>query len=263
MADLQCGVSAPSGTLSGSLSACEPPICAILDTNIKPAWDMYDTSECNPEHAFFDSTLVEYNDISGFAVEVRVLLHNDERLFGEDPNASLSDPILTKVTFEPTEESSILSTWGISFDDTMQYMMIPKATWKRDATATYTSTDELSAMAIVPKAGDVVTVLFNGKNYEITDVGSTGTIFNSKKFVYEFILRPYRFSEQSDEHRMVEMGLYDDPFATMTTNPTGGMVEQNNYGTDQFGDNEFIEDESDKIDDYRDITDPDKGAFGY
>lgn len=257
-----CGQQAPTGTLSGALSACDPPICNILDTNNVPAWNLYDTMPCNPEHAFFESTIVEYNDIQGFPIEIKVLLTTDERLWGEDPNSRLSDPITTKATFEPSEETSILNMWGIVADDTMQYIIIPKATYLRDMAWLYANTPELSGRAVQPMVGDVIKTIFNNRNYEVTDVGSEQAIFQGKKFAWELIVKPFRYSEQSDEHRETHMGLYDDPFETLVPDPTGGTVPQNNYAKDRFGDNTFIETESESIDDYRDI-DPDKASFGF
>jgi hypothetical protein len=224
---------------------------------------MYDTYQCNPEHALFESSIVEYNDISGFPIEIKVLLNNDERLWGEDPNANLSEPVITKASFEPSEETSILNMWGIVADDTMQYIVIPKATYARDMRNLYTTTPELTGKPIQPQVGDIIKTIFNNRNYEITDIGSESAVFNAKKFVWELIVKPFRFSEQSDEHRETHMEVYDDPFETLTTDPTGGIVPQNNYAKETFGDNDYVEEESEKIDDYRDVVDPDKASFGY
>lgn len=49
----------------------------------------------------------------------------------------------------------------------------------------------------IPMPGDVIKTLWNNRNYEIVDVGAEQNIFMAKKLVWEFILRPYRFSEQS------------------------------------------------------------------
>jgi hypothetical protein len=48
-----------------------------------------------------------------------------------------------------------------------------------------------------PIPGDVIKTLWNNRNYEIVDIGAEQSIFQGKKLVWEFILRPYRFSEQS------------------------------------------------------------------
>jgi hypothetical protein len=50
---------------------------------------------------------------------------------------------------------------------------------------------------IQPMAGDVIKTLWNNRNYEIVDIGAEQAIFMGRKLVWEFILRPYRFSEQS------------------------------------------------------------------
>lgn len=261
---MDCSSLSPTGTLTGALSAC-PDQCAlaILDCNVAPAWDMYDTTQCNMEHALFGSTVCEYVDISGFAIEYRVLLHKDDRLWGEDPNASLSDPFITKAIFDPAAESTILNAWGISYDDTMQYLQIPKTMFTRDGRDVYRNTPELAEKAMVPKAGDVIKLLYNNRLYEITDVGDQDTVFNAKKFIWEMILRPFRFSEQSAEHREFYSDRFDDPFETITEGPTGQPVPQKNEFNDVYGDNDFVEEESDKIDDYRDVIDPDKASFGY
>lgn len=50
---------------------------------------------------------------------------------------------------------------------------------------------------IGPMPGDVIKTLWNDRNYELVDIGAEQSIFMGKKLVWEFILRPYRFSEQS------------------------------------------------------------------
>ena len=240
-----------------------------LNPNIKPEWDLYDTTENNIEYALYDSTIVEYNDISGFVCEYRILLSNYDTLMGEDPNCNLSDGVLTKISFNPSDEQSILDMFGITADDTMEMTMIPISTFNRDLSGAYnTLSTSISAnppLLIIPKVGDVLTTIYNQRNYEIVSIGQEDNIFNAKKFVYNMILKPYRFSEQSDSHRDVHIGLIEDPFATITEDG----YEQNNFGTVEYGDNSFIEEESDKIDDYDDVltsfkpSDPDKDAFGY
>lgn len=267
---MECGSTSPTGTVSGALSACDNPcVYTALDCHNIPAWDMYDTMPCNPEHALFASAICEYTDIAGFPIEIKVLLNNkDDRLWGEDPNVNLSDPKITKAVFEPSEETSILNMWGIVADDTMQYIIIPKSTYTRDMSSLYASTPELSGRPVQPMVGDVIKTIFNNRNYEITDVGSEQAIFQGVKFAWELIVKPFRYSEQSDEHRETHMGVYDDPFAsittdTLTSNPCGLSADQNNYATESYGDNSFVETESEQIDDYRDTNDPDKASFGF
>ena len=248
---------APSGCVE---QACIYP---VLDCHNVPVWDLYDNGACNPEAALFASTMCEFNDIAGFPIEVRVLLTNSDKLFGEDANARLSDPVITKASYEPSEEQTILNAWGLMADDTMQYIVIPKTTYKRDMTQVFSTTPELIGRMIRPMVGDVIKTIHNDRNYEVVDVGEQSVIFQGQSYVWELIVRPYRFSDQSDEHREVYTGQYDDPFETITTDPTGGSVPQNNYTTEVYGDNDFVETESEKIDNYRDISDPDKMSFGH
>jgi hypothetical protein len=262
---MDCTSPSPTATLTGALSACEGQ-CAlsILDCSNIPAWDMYDIDPCNIELALYGSNICEYVDISGFEIDYRVLLHDDDRLFGEDPNSNLSEPFRIKAMFDPTDESTMINAWGLNFDDTMNFLMIPITMFTRDATDTFNSTPELSGQAVVPKPGDVIYVIYNNRNYEVTNVGD-GALFNAQKFSWELVCRPFRYSDQSDNHRSVFLkDVFDDPFETTVEISAGLSASQNNYTTVVYGDNEFIENESDEIDDYRDIIDdPDKGAFGY
>lgn len=263
-----CSSTSPTGTVSGALSACQPPcVYAVLDCNNAPAWELHDTSLCNPEDALFSSLICEVTDIAGWDVEVRVLLTNDDKLFGEDANARLTPPARTKAAFEPSEESSILNMWGLSWNDTMQFIVIPKSMYTRDMRDLYRSTPELVGKPIQPKVGDIIRTVFNDRSYEVTDVGSESVIINAKKFVWELIVKPFRFSEQSESHREVYRGEdIEDPFEftdTLTQDPTGGIVPQNNFARDTYGDNDFVEEKSEQIDDYRDVVDPDRASFGY
>lgn len=63
-----------------------------------------------------------------------------------------------------------------------------------DATFTVVSVGEEDP---IPMPGDVIKTLWNNRNYEIVDIGAESNIFSAKKLIWEFILRPYRFSEQS------------------------------------------------------------------
>jgi len=182
-----------------------------------------------------------------------------------------------------------------------------------DENATFTVASVTTA-DIGPMAGDVIKTLWNNRNYEIVDIGSEQSIFQGKKLVWEFILRPYRFSEQSDKaeeiHRSsvgyTQIYIYPDGlFADITysngtevlkvdvttldveldglecgrsylRNPDGSydllepeIVQEDDifphptYEDTQkpfetkpvlvYGDNEWVEIESNKIDDYGDI----------
>jgi hypothetical protein len=65
-----------------------------------------------------------------------------------------------------------------------------------DNNATFT-VESITKRPFQPMPGDVVKTLWNNRNYEIVDIGAEQSIFMAKKLIWEFILRPYRFSEQS------------------------------------------------------------------
>ncbi|MCK5020475.1 MAG: hypothetical protein KAS32_25790 [Candidatus Peribacteraceae bacterium] len=243
------------------------PLCSGADSGVcsPPGWNMYDISPTNCEHHLFESTLCEITDIQGFPVEYRLLLPENDWLHGEDPNAKLSYPSFTKAIYTPQNETNILDMFGLTADDTMQYVSIPKSIFARDLSMMYSDTLGPSAY-VQPRVGDIIKTLWNDRNYEVVNISEEENIFMAKKFVFDMIVKPFRFSEQSDEHREVFSGLPDDPFESIVPGPSGDVI-QNNYGTEMFGDNEDIDKESSEIYDYDDEgiqggCDPDENAFG-
>ena len=246
-----CGEN-PSAAPSASQPICTPP-----------NWSMYDLQSC--EHNLFESSLCEITDISGFVIEYRVLKPKHDYLFGEDPNNTLSYPGITKCIYAPETETTILELFGLTADDTLQYMTIPKSVFTRDLSMVFTDTLGPSAF-IQPRMGDVITTLWNNRHYEIASIDEEQNIFLGRKFTWDLVLRPFRFSEQSDEHREVHTGFPDDPFESIVSGgyepPEAGEVPdltEHTYFEDVFGDNDKIEKESNKIHDYKD---PDQHAFG-
>jgi hypothetical protein len=225
-------------------------------------WNLYNI-ENNPEHALYDSVIIEYNDITGFPVEYRKLIANHDELFGEDPNSALTAPISTRMTFEPVDETSILDMFGITGDDTMSVVNIPISTFTRDCSGSYA---DIGYDLVVPMPGDVIKTLFNDRNYEVVNISKEGVIHQAKKFVYTLILKPFRYSAQSEEYTEVFSGMPDDPFDTIlpvesvTDSPSGESVPLVNTLSSEYSDNEWIEEESDGVDTY---TDVDKSIFGY
>ena len=236
-------------------TAC-PPITGCPPNNCT-GWNLYNVTN-NPEHCLYDSSLVELNDIAGFPVEYRKLLANNDQLYGEDPNSNLSNPMYTKMTFEPTDDTNIIEMFGLTSDDTMSVISIPMTTFQRDLSSFYNDIDP--NLKVQPEVGDIIKTLFNEKNYEIVNISRESNIHLGKKFVYTFILRPFRYSEQSKSFRDVHMGVEDDPFATIVQTPSGNDVEQHNYSEIKYGDDDFVEDESDVIYEYDDV---DTSQFGY
>jgi hypothetical protein len=127
----------------------------------------------------------------------------------------------------------MINTFGMVSEEMIQYAAIPKTTFSRDVSA-----------SVNPRPGDVVKTLWNNRTYEIVDVHEESQIFQLKKLIWEFILKPYRFSDTSDSSRE----LSDDIDDTLTQALTA------------YGDNEWIEEKSDSIDNYDDV---DESVYGY
>lgn len=201
----------------------------------KPKWDMYHPQDGNIEHDLYDSLIVEYNDIQG--VKCQYYMRNTsismDRLYGEAVNTAYHDPIETRMTYEVTEEPTITDPFGITSIDVIQYAFIPKSTFSRDVSA-----------GRDPIPGDVVVFPWNQRSYEIADVGEEMSIFQLKKLVWELILKPYRFSDQSQSTRDATYNIDDTLSQPLTA----------------YGDNEWIEDESDDVDNY---TDVDESIYGF
>lgn len=188
-----------------------------------PLWSLYDVTDNNPEFCLYESVVSEYTDISGFPVYYYRAISNMDPLYGEDSNQDFTGPIETKLVYEPTEEPNIIDMFGIKSDDTLQYTLIPKANFSRDVA----SGDD----TITPMPGDVIKTLWNNRNYEIVDIGSEQNIFMGKRLIWEFILRPYRFSEESTKaeeiHRstigVTYIYIYPDGLLADVTHPDGSI----------------------------------------
>lgn len=221
-----------------------------------PLWRLYDITTDNPEHYLYDSLIVEFTDIAGFEIDIYFPIVDWDTLYGEDPNTNLSSPITTKLIYEPTEETSILESFGITSDETLQYAVIPKTMFARDCTDTFLSIPSLSADFVYPVPGMVIHTKWNNRKYEVVNAGAEQQIFQAKKLIWELILRPFRYSSESLEHYRLHTL---DTTATLTS---AGSASDGNPIYDEmlvYGDNDWIDDESDAIDDYSDI---DEAVFG-
>jgi hypothetical protein len=206
-----------------------------LDTLTKPEWDLEHYQDDNVEHDLFESVVVEYNDIQGSSINYYIRDESIEMdyLYGESTNTGYLGPYETKITYEVTEEPSITDPFGITSIDVIQYAHIPKNTFIRDVSNEYE-----------PKPGDVLKILWNERSYEVVDVGEEAAVFLSNKPVWELILKPYRFSDQSDSARDVSY----DVDSTLSEPLTA------------YGENIWIEEESDDIDNF---TDVDTAIYGF
>jgi hypothetical protein len=221
-----------------------------------PLWRLYDISSDNPEHYLYDSFINEFTDVVGFEIDIYFPIVSWDKLYGEDPNTNLSNAITTKLIYEPTEETSILESFGITSDETLQYAVIPKTMFARDCTDTFLSIPSLSAGNLHPIPGMVIHTKWNNRKYEVVNVGAEQQIFQAKKLIWELILRPFRYSSESLEaYRLHKL----DPTATLTATSSAADGTPIYDELLEYGDNEYIEEESDAIDDYSSI---DEKIFG-
>lgn len=221
-----------------------------LTPSASPAWELLDLDQTEQEYVLFDSVVCEKTDISGFPIlyYVKVDLDESDYLYGEDQNEKFTEGYYTKFTYEPSEEVEILSAFGITSDDTLQYAQFPKTIFWRDVERNYLQ-EYIEETEIVPKVGDVVNTLWNNKLYQIVEVGSEQNIFQGKKLIWELILRPYKHSEESDS---AEDMLFYEPSDKEFPDINKTTSTEN---LSAYGDNDNIDDES--------YDDPDSSIFGY
>ena len=207
---------------------------AKASTLTKPMWELEHLND-NPEHDLFRDYIVEFNDISGITVSyyMRDNTRPMDNLYGENTAISYNTVQTTKILYDVTEEATMTNAFGITSEDMVQYAYIPKFTFSRDVSGSRE-----------PAPGDVIQVGWNSRSYEIVDVGEEERVFQLKKMIWELILKPYRFSEQSDSAR----AILKSPDSTLTS-PTSA-----------YGDNDWIDDASDAIDNY---TDVDTDFYGF
>lgn len=192
-----------------------------------PTWNILeeDLQGLQSEHNLFESFVVEANDIFGLPVEIYLhefnVSHADV-IYGEDQNEYYRGPFLTKLTHHPTEEPSLVNMFGISSSEMIENASIPKFTFSRDVSA-----------SAQPKVGDLIHFIYNDIWYQISDIDEEVDIFHSKKFSYDFTVRPYKMTN-------VETSAAIDPM-------TDG------YPLSAWGDNVKIEEESNKVHDYADL----------
>lgn len=223
-----------------------------------PQWDLHEdymNNEENPEHWLFNSTICEYTDISGFPVKYYISKKNMDPLWGEDPNNDYAESFITRFIYEPTEETSILDAFGITSDETLQYAQIPMDIFTRDSVETFYTlapSAEYNDKILEPKVGDIIKTIWNERDYEVVFARRETNVFNSRKFIWDLILRPYRFSEESDKAREIQYGEDVDFFDMATTDmswqddvPIAPSADEppetKAYGKKKYGDNAWIE----------------------
>ena len=238
---------------TSQITTCNP--CVIPGT---PLWNLF-SQDGNCEAQLFASLIEEFTDIAGFPIKYWISTNNADFLFGEDATGGFLPAATSKLIYEPTEEASIVEAFGFRGDDLLQYCMMPKIMFIRDIGPSFLT--YRPSGSIQPFIGDVITTLWNSRNYEIVDVGSEEKIFMGKKHIWELILRPFNFSNECTSARDIHMnqGNIDDLEIIESEMEEGPGIEEKKYPTIKYGDNSWIEDESNDIDPYADV---DKSIFG-
>lgn len=197
---------------------------------LKPKWEMEQLNR-NVEWDLYEQYVTEYADIFGISVDYYVFDGTQatmDPIYGEDPLASYAGPYRVKFVYQVTLEPATLDIFGYSSTDTIEMVQMPKSVWTRDMQSSG------------PKVNDVIKTVWNNIVYEVVDVGEESSIFQLKKFVWELILRPFRYSEQSDSADAITTSL-----------PVSA------YGT-----NTIIEEKSDEVDNYT-ADNIDTTIYGY
>jgi hypothetical protein len=216
----------------------------------RPEWQLYDIYH-NIEHDLFEGYITEFTDIAGIVCDYYIRDRRVEldTLYGESTNTNYLKPLKTKLIYEPTEEPTLTRGFGISTEEVIQYASIPKFTFTRDVSAGYH-----------PVPGDVLVTPWNNRAYEIADVAEEEHIFQLRKFIWGFILRAFRFSDQSDGAVGLQTTVgAKEPFRDFR-DPTNKDIDTFTEPLTAFGDNEWLEGQSEEIFDYEGI---DTSVYGY
>lgn len=215
----------------------------------RPNWSLYDIRN-NVEHDLFEGYITEFTDISGIECDYYIRDRSIEldTLYGESTNTQYLAPRRTKLIYEPTDEPTLTRGFGIHSEEIIQFASIPKFTFTRDVSAGHH-----------PVPGDVLVTLWNNRAYEIADVAEEERIFQLKKFIWDFVLRAFRFSDQSDS-RPGSVGSRD-VFRNFR-DPTPPIETTNTQPLTANGDNNWLEDRSEEIFDYEDEG-VDTKIYGY
>lgn len=211
----------------------------------KPTWDLHHL-QGNVEHDLFESVVVEFTDISGILCNyyIRDESRRKDYLYGENPATRYFGPYQTKLIYEPTDEPTLTTGFGINSEEMISFASSPKFTITRDVSAGYH-----------PKPGDAIVTLWNDRAYEIADVHEEEKIFQLKKMIWGFVLKPYRFSDESQSARSISR------FTRRPTDPNL-IKDTTSQPLTAFGDNEDLEIESDEIYNYED-NNYDTNIYGY
>ena len=208
-----------------------------MANNFRPQWNLMDLTPNNPEYNLFESTIMEFNDIQGFPCQYYIKnSQNFDQLYGEDTLENFLGPFDTKMTYRPNGEINVLNIFGITGDDTIDNIEIPKGTFTRDVSAGYQ-----------PIVGDVVRLMWNNKLYEITSMTGENKVFQAQKMIFSFIMRPYRHNEMNDS------SFIEGNLDSMTEFPEINDMMMRSGELSGIGDTQVIKSTSKEIEDYEDV----------
>jgi hypothetical protein len=202
-------------------------------------WSLY-SNEITNEHLLFENLIIEFTDISGTEVYYyQIDPSNFDPLYGEDPNVPYYHRRVTKMLSPVFGSPDIINIFGMRDDIAVNDMYIPKAIFQRDISETK-----------APTVGDIIYIPWIDRTLEITWVDDKldSGIFLNKSFSWQFSVRPFRYSKQNDTADT--LALHPGPADTNTTSKP----------LSAFGENIFIESESEAIEDYTGI---DTTIYGY
>ena len=131
---------------------------ANISKAIKPKFNLYDISN-NIETDLFESYIVEFTDIAGIEFDYFIRdehVTETDTLYGEPlyQNTMYGSSHRSKFIYEPTEEATLTTPFGINSEEMIEFAMIPKFTFTRD----------VSGSSYHPKPGDVVTTIWNNRS---------------------------------------------------------------------------------------------------
>lgn len=204
----------------------------------KPQWNLYNLTD-NPDHQLAESFVAEFTDITGITCtyyrrDPSVL---PDQLYGETQDAEYLEGKETKIIYDVGDIPTVYSMFGMLATDSI-VAHIPQSIYRRDVDPNTAPTS-----STVPMVGDAIYIPYFNRSFEVMHVAEDDKIFLLKSLVWVLNLKPFRFSEESDSAADVSADI-------TTTTPS----------ITAFGDNDYIEEQSNTIDTYSDV---DSTIYGY
>lgn len=184
-----------------SISKAKDPGIRSLDTRVLPEWHLLDLTETKQdyEEQFAESVMSEFTDIAGFDIEYYVYDPKSVDVFyGEATKSDLDGPYRTKLLMEPFKEPYLINVFGFVGDQKIEVAEMPKAIFLRDVQEQVNKKYDLDfdPEELQPKVGDVIHCLWNDERYEITNVNSAEKVFQGRKHIWSFTMKPYRIGNE-------------------------------------------------------------------